>query len=284
MQKEEIYTKDDVKNTYNKVYDLLVTKHIIKTYSTNREDVREVALHHLDLTRSKNILELGCGYGFFIEKLKGRLHSEAEITGIDLVSNNREVYLNSVHSTGYAGKFIEGSTDLIRSIDDSTYDLIIACYSLYFFPHLIDEIARLLTPNGLFVAVTHSKFSLKEAIEFIPGSMEQIGLPRPEQTMLNKLFMAFSQEDGSNLLEPYFDRIEMLKFKNEMVFPLENIDDCIYYIEKKRHLIYKEVLDMYPDRIPDLEAALSQTVFACAKEHGLISLNKNDGIFRCYKT
>jgi ubiquinone/menaquinone biosynthesis C-methylase UbiE len=280
---EPLYTPHEIKKTYEKVNDLLVTKHIIKTYSTNRRDVRDAALKRLDLRGYENVLDLGCGYGFFIEKLDGMLGPRAKITGIDLVGGYEGPYLDAVRSIHCGGNFIRGSVDEIRNMGDSSFGLIVSSYSLYFFPHIIAEIARVLKNDGIFISVTHSESSLGEAIEFTRDCMKKMGLDPPEKTALKRLFMAFSLENGSGLLSPHFESVEKIPYRNSMVFGIDHIDDCIYYLEKKRNLIYKEVIERHPGMVVDLEACIAMKVFEFAKRHGRISFNKDDGIFICRK-
>lgn len=74
-------------------------------------------LQGLDLRDKTDVLDLGCGYGFFIEKLKGRLSPRVLVTGIDLVEENREAFLHSVGATGYKGAFIQGTADAIKEME-----------------------------------------------------------------------------------------------------------------------------------------------------------------------
>ena len=58
---------------------------IIRTHSSNPRDIREVALEKLELSNCKKILDVGCGFGFFTEALRGRIHPEALVTGLDMI-------------------------------------------------------------------------------------------------------------------------------------------------------------------------------------------------------
>ena len=46
---------------------------LIRKRSTNKRDVRDVALENTDLKARLNILDLGCGFGFFTEALAGKV-------------------------------------------------------------------------------------------------------------------------------------------------------------------------------------------------------------------
>ena len=275
------YSVEEIKETYQRVHDLLVTKYIIKSYSTNTEDIRRTAINDVVLNDYRDILELGCGYGFFIEALKGRLHDNATIIGIDLVENNRDVYLQTIDSIGYRGKFIKNNVEIIENYKTSSFDLIVACYSLYFFPQIIDQISRILKPGGLFIAITHSQYSLRELIILIQECMTEIGFDTPECMSLQGLIKSFSLENGKDILNPYFSRIELIEYKNSMIFSYKHVDDCIYYIEKKRQLLYKEVLVSHPEKILDLEICLSRKVYEQAKKYNEFIITKDDAIFRC---
>ena len=283
MKTEELYTVSDIKNTYDKVSDLLVSKDIIKTYSTNKEDVRNTALDGLDLSKFVKILELGCGYGFFIESLRNRLNKNAHISGIDIVSNNREAYLHNISSAGYTGEFIQGSVDQIEDFADEKYDLVIASYSLYFFPHLIPQISRILNKNGLFITITHSDLSLQTAIDIIVKSLSLADINVHDELAITSLFKNFSTQNGYAKLSPYFSNIDTIYYKNSLIFPAEKIEDCMDYIEKKRYLIYKEILDTNPEKIDKYKQIFYNEIANYSfLNHGII-LNKDDSVFRCRK-
>ncbi len=283
MDDKQLFARDDIINTYKKIHDLLITQHIIKKYSTNKEDIRTVALKGIDLSNKQNVLELGSGYGFFIENLKGLLHPGAVIKGIDLVENNKETYLSTVSSIGYTGEFISGDVSIIKQYADSSFDFIISSYSLYFFPELLQEIARILHPDGLFLIVTHSRFSLQEVLKFLPECLDSTGLGQEGNTSIKKLFSAFSSENGSSQIIRYFNEYNYIPYKNIMIFPFDEINDCVYYLQKKKYLLYKDVIHIHSDKIEELDTCLAAKVFEAAREHGHFALTKIDAVFQCYK-
>ena len=278
-----LYSSEDIRNTYEPIEDHRHTRHIIQEYALNIADIREVGLLGLDLGFVRRVLDLGCGYGFFTEKLRGRLHESAYIEGLDVIDrNNSEAFVDTIEAIGYHGEFRHGSADLIRDIQNESYDLIIASYSLYFFPHLIPDIARILMPEGIFIAVTHSRFSLQEITRLIPGCMETIGIPPPDDIAINVLLSAFSLENGETKLNPYFTRVERILYENDLLFPLDQVIDCIDYLDKKKHLILKDVTERYPQKLDDMLSCFNQAVFEHASLHGEVIITKDDAIFRCF--
>jgi len=282
---QRLYSSEDIRNTYEPIEDHRHTKHIIQEYALNTLDIRDVALDGLDLGRVRRVLDLGCGYGFFTEKLRQRLHPGAYIEGLDVIDrNNQEAFEDTIEAIGYNGRFIQGSADLIKAMKDGSYDLVIASYSLYFFPHLIPDIARLLSPGGVFLTVTHSKDSLQEITRFIPSCMRKIGLEPPDEVMIVKLLRAFSSEDGYAMLAPFFSSVLQIDYENDLFFPFDHVDDCINYLDKKKHLIFKDVAEKYPHRIEDMLSCFNRIVFEHASVHGDVIITKDDAVFRCFKS
>jgi len=185
----------------------------------------------------------------------------------------------------YEGKFIKGDAKQISGYSDSSFDMVIASYSLYFFPHLIPEISRILKNGGLFITITHTRESLSEAIKLIVTAMKEVGIHVEGDMKITRLFDSFSSENGRSLLKPHFKKVESLEYENKLVFSHENINDCVYYIEKKKNLIYKELLDINADhkKITLFKEKAYQMIVEYSKKNGGISLNKNDMVFRAWK-
>jgi SAM-dependent methyltransferase len=279
---QELFSYEDIRKTYEEVDWHRRCKDIIQEYALNTKDIRDVALEGVDLSHVHRVLDLGCGYGFFTERLCGRLNSQAHITGIDVIEkNNRDSFLRAVNQMGYTGTFIQGSADIITDMAQESFDLVIASFSLYFFPHMISRIAKVLRRTGLFIAVTHSRHTLHEVIRFVPSCMRAVGLTPPDDLRINRLFRMFSLEEGASQLSPHFEEVERILYENSLVFPFDQFDECVEYLDTKKHLIFKEVSEMYPYKIEDVAAAFNMALFEHARLHGKVLITKDDGIFRC---
>ncbi|HOQ41640.1 MAG TPA: hypothetical protein PK178_05770, partial [Smithellaceae bacterium] len=68
---------------------------LIRQFSSNKEDIRLMALDQVDLTSCRNVLEMGCAFGAFTEALKGRLHPDAAITGMDIIAEYEPFFLEA---------------------------------------------------------------------------------------------------------------------------------------------------------------------------------------------
>jgi len=278
-----LFSQDDIRLTYEPIRDHILTGDIIRRYARNARDIREVALEGLDLSRVRQALDLGCGYGFFTEKLGGRLHHGAGVLGIDVVNrHNRDRFLETVGRLGYNGDFTQGRADLIRDMDKARFDLVIASYSLYFFPHLMGEIARILSRSGVFIAVTHSRHSLKEVTRYVPLCMEKAGFIPPVELAISRLFREFSLEDGGAELSRYFGSVEEIIYPNRLHFPFERVGDCVSYLVKKRYLLMKDVSETDPQKLEDMLFSFNTMIYEHARLHGEVDITKDDAVFRCF--
>jgi SAM-dependent methyltransferase len=283
MPRRYFYSADDIKKAYEQTADHVHTRNIITQYSVNRNDIRDIALEGLDLSWARHVLELGCGYGAFTKRLAGRLHHDAEIAGIDMVAENGPHFRAVVAALGYRCSFIHGNASLIKQMSADRFDLIIASYSLYFFPRLIKDIARILNHEGVFVVITHSRYSLAEILEFIPKSLAKMGLSRLRKTSLARLFDVISMENGYAQLANHFNRIETIHYQNRLMFSREDIKDCLDYIEKKDALLFKDIEDKYPQQKEAIRSHFYNDLKQYIMEKGFISVTKDDAIFRCFR-
>lgn len=280
---EKFFSLSDIKKTYEPVQDHIKTRQLIFQYSVNQEDIRETALNGLNLSEVESVLDLGCAYGFFTEKLAGRLKAQASITGVDVIDKaNSRLFLAVVRSMGYRGEFLAGSADCIREMAPERFDLVAASYSLYFFPHLIDHIARILRPGGVFITITHAEASLQEVTALISESMRASGLEAPEELAIGRLLRVFSLENGEAQLRPYFGGIEKIIFENDLAFPHEHIEDCIDYLSKKRNLLFKELFEADQSKSEEVLSVFYRTVRERARTWGAVVITKDDCVFRCY--
>lgn len=281
MRDETIYSVDDITRTYKAVPEHIGTRRYIQRYSENREDIRDVALRGLDLGGVLKALDLGCSYGFFTEKLVRYLGRKAHITGIDLVDEgNRASFLGILREAGLAGRFLAGRADHIRTMAEGSFDLVVASYSLYFFPHLIGDISRILKPEGVFIALTHTEDSLKELIRLLP--LSRAGGPAHQEPAISRLFRVFSMENGEERLIEHFRTVERIPYPNRLVFPYESIEDCYDYVSKKRHLIFKDFRDADPHGLDGIVNEFFERIENYAQQKKVLEITKDDCVFRCH--
>lgn len=234
---------------------------LIRNRSTNPRDVRDAVLASLDLAAVRRALDLGCGFGFMTAAVARRLPADAEIVGVDACESNRGPYLAAVAAAGRRGRFIAAALDTQLDWPDRSFDLVLASYALYFFPELVPEIARVLTGDGLFLAVTHTASSdraLALAAGVPPAQIRRLGA-----------IERFCVENAEAVLRPWFAAIERVDYANTLVFEPGQHAEFLEYLRFKR-----------PHLGPDAAAWLASRAAACAPP-ARIELEKNDAAYCC---
>lgn len=227
---------------------------LIKRHSENRDDIREIAKKLIDLNSVHDILDLGCGFGWFEESLANGFRS---IVGIDCLEANEEGFLSVAKRVATTSHFLQVLLPAHINVEPESFDLIISAYSLYFFPEVIPEVQRILRPEGTFLIITHSTSMLEEGEEFFDFSN------------LRQVIYNFSAENGEMLLRQYFENIHATDYINSLIFTKEEKDDLAKYIDFKREFISKDVSP----------AVVKAKMIYELETRGVMRFNKNDRIF-----
>ncbi len=241
---------------------------IIRRRSTNPLDVREAAVRGLSLGRARRILDLGCGFGFMTGAVARRAAADAVVVGVDACAANEEPYLDCIAETGRAGRYVCRVLDSRLAWPDGSFDAVICSYALYFFPGIVPEVARVLAPHGVFVAVTHAESSCRELLQAIGASAPSSGLMA--------YVRSFSAENGSDLLGECFDQVERIDYSNALVFEAAHEDELLAYLQFKLPF-----LSPTGTANGAFSGSLSETVRQRLARDGRVVLQKSDAVFHC---
>lgn len=250
---------------------------LIRKHSTNSRDIRDIALNGLDLIGCRNILDVGCGFGFFTEALKGRVHPRAVVTGLDLIAGNEKPFLETCSRSGLKGFFLSQGTAPLKTFPGRNFDLILCSYALYFFPEAVPEISRVLAENGLFIAVTHSSANMSELISAIKDVLRQKSLFDGRALPIEVIISRFSAENGKELLDPWFQTVKQTAYRNNLVFAMEEIASLIEYFRFKGSFFLSEI-PLNKDAVAELLKAYLQN--RILNESAFV-ISKHDSIFIC---
>jgi predicted O-methyltransferase YrrM len=105
------------------------------------------------ITRAKNILELGSGYGYSAYWFAGGIPDDGKIICTDSDAENKERALEYLKRGGYDGKvdFRLGGALEIASELDGPFDIILNDIDKHGYPKAFDIAMRLLKPGGIFI-------------------------------------------------------------------------------------------------------------------------------------
>ncbi|MFB3926070.1 MAG: class I SAM-dependent methyltransferase [Syntrophales bacterium] len=250
---------------------------IIRKHSSNQDDIREIALSSVNLDRCLKILDIGCGFGFFTEALEGKIRPEAYVTGLDIVEEYRPLFMNMLLNSGIQGRFISSGLSALNEFGKGTFDLILCSYALYFFPGAIPDIARVLNPDGFFIAITHDRRNMKELILAVKDVLKTIGMPVCGKLPVEAVISRFSSENGEELLSPWFNRIRRIEYVNTLIFPPGDVSPLIDYFRFKSPFFLSGT-GADTEKISDL---LRKQFEVSLDESQSITMSKDDTIFIC---
>ncbi len=269
--------KSKLAEVYSDIDALVSAADIIVAHSTNKKNIRELALEGLNLSECADILDLGCAFGPFTRVLKGRVHPRACVTGIDCHRHYEDMFMRSCTEAGVKGKFYASGISEIAGFEEKRFDLILSSYSLYFFPEYISRISELLKDSGLFVAVTHSLPHMKELTDTVKDILvkncrfERTNLP------LESLLARFSNENGYEILSRWMGNIKTREYENALVFKPVDFPDFIKYFRCKSDFFI-------PGGAYSKENIMEHVEFILKKEilqnKGMV-ISKDDVIFIC---
>lgn len=269
--------RENLAEVFNDTESHLKVAKIIREHLVNYQDIRNIALKGVDFTNVRNILDLGCGFGYFTRGLKNKVHPDAIITGIDCHSKYRQLYLKACSDTGIKGNFISSGVPAINSFSPKSVDLILCSYALYFFPEYIKQISRILKDDGTFLVITHAQPHMKEFTQYVKDILYNEGIECSEPLPYESLIEGFSNENGENLLSAHFLNIQSIKYKGRLLFNHNDIENFRDYFKFKRSFFIpcKET-DMY-----DLSALILERMKNDLKRLKKFEISKDDIIFVC---
>lgn len=239
---------------------------IIRRHSTNEVDIRGVALDGLDLSSASNVLDIGCGFGFMASTVAARLPSHGRIIGVDACLQNGPAFLSAVRSQGRRAEFHNRMIGCELPWPDDCFDLVIASYSLYFFPEIIPAIARVLHAQGTFVTITHSESSFARLCE-------AAGLSLHDAPIFH-LIRRFSAENGADMLARCFADTQKIDYPNQLLFECGHFEDLLDYARFKLPLFRQE-----PASVSLSDAPMRTTLERHLSEGGSFSIEKDDAVF-----
>ena len=179
---------------------------------------------------------------------------------------------------GVRGRFLPADAAIIKEFESRSVDLAICSYSLYFFPELISEIARILHPDGLFIATVHNGDNMGELISFVRNTLAAHDLALHSSILpIERYLTRCSSENGHILLSPWFGEIEVRGYKNSLVFKPQDLYALLEYLRFKWPFFLDATADL--GKIFDLfEIHLQQSL---GHDGDCFVVSKDDTIFLC---
>ena len=271
------YPTDKLSEVFRDTIGHKESSEIIIAHSTNKGDIREFALRNVNVKGAKQVINMGCGFGFFTQALKNKINNKAVVTGIDRFAEYRQPFLKLCQGLGFNGQFYDSGTEALSNFKPASVDLVLSSFSIYFFPEIISTVASILRKTGTFIIITHYSSHLHELTTMISEVLKDTGYSHPGPLPHDKLISNFPAEEGIPRLSSYFAKIEKRDYENELVFTKESVNELMTYIAFKRSFFIPENMQMTPMLSNRLEKGILQKVLR-KKE---FRITKKDAIFIC---
>lgn len=275
--RNEISEQRQIEKVFRDVHEHQRVARIIQRFSTNKGNVLRTALDGLELGNCRRILDLGCAFGAFTENLKGRVAADATATGVDIIAAYEPLYLAACDRAGIRGEFFSSGSHILETFPTRSLDLVLCSYALYFFPEVIPDVARLLGTDGVFAVITHYRRNTGELIDLTKRILETKGLLQEPHLPLEIITGRFSSDNGEILLKPWFGRVCVTDFYNELVFSREDTEYLLEYFRFKSPLYLTDVGFDAETVVPMILENLARV--SC--EGNGMTISKDDRIFIC---
>lgn len=259
----EIDNQGLVKEQYKNA-DNLNARINLHSFNTNKTDWNIWFFKKMNIPENSNILELGCGNGLLWKKNEKSLKETWDITLSDFSEGMLQSAQKNINNKNIKYQVID-----IQDIpyENNSFDIIIARHMLYHVPDIdrgLEEVKRVLKPEGKFYASTNGKEHLKELKRLVKGFDESIDFD-PE-----KYAEKFSVENGSMILNKHFSNVIFEEFNGQIV--VDKVEPVVSYvtsiIKDKKSIIDEDKLDSFYKYV---EAEIDKA--------GVFKITTNSGIF-----
>ncbi len=244
--------------------DTRITLH--KRFSTNAYGWDRWCFDRFQIPATARLLELGCGPAYLWLENRSRIPQDWGIVLSDL-------------SAGMIDRARENLQDVDRSFqfevidaqsipfDNADCDAVIAKHMLYHVPdraRAINEIRRVIKPNGRFYCSTNGHAHLRELHDLMWrfDLTTDFGWGKTSAEL-------FSLEDGSELL-PYFSEIQVQRYPDALI--ITEAEPLVNYIFSMTTA--KGLIDQY-------RAELTRFIKSEMAKTGSIRITKDAGMFEC---
>lgn len=199
-----------LKNQYQNASNISARISLHNQYSQNKQGWFQWIFEKMNLKSGMKVLEIGCGDGTLWNN------------SIDIIPDNIEIVLTDI-SDGMlrdARRILNQESRKIsfqvmdaQMLDykEDTFDLVIANHVLFYCEDIESacrEIRRVLKPGGIFIGSTYGKDHMKEISQMVKQFDNRIVLSA------EKLQERFGKENGKNILQPYFSKIEWIQYED----------------------------------------------------------------------
>src|ERR1700687_5560276 len=181
----------------------LAVRQGIYSYQQPQLHFGDWALAQTDWSGVGAVIDVGCGNGAYLRRLLGRL---PRLFGIDLSRGMVVEIANAADAPARPALAVADVQAL--PLRERCADVVLAMHMLYHVPDIalaVRELRRVLRPGGVLLAATNGTRHLGELFELLVRGAQRVG---GAANVLDRSFMRFNAENGSQFLDVEFDQVE----------------------------------------------------------------------------
>lgn len=253
-------SKEKVKEQYKDGKNLTQRISIHEKYSANKEGLANWLFRQYDFSRGCRVLELGSGTGDLWRDKFGGMPE-----GVDIyLSDFTEGMVKEIWEKYKEFSFVTTQKIDIQEIpfESNFFDVIIANFMLYHVPDIdraLNEVYRVLKPNGIFYAATVGDNHLIEINQWVKEFDCNLDV-------FNSSSLSFRLQNGKDILHRYFGNVSSIEYFDYL--EVDSNHDLIQYIST-----FKDMSDLSNEAIKGLSDYLDEkrnrnNVFRITKQSG----------------
>lgn len=208
-----------VKKQYKSTVNLNTRISIHDKYSVNKMGFGNWIFSNYEINEGMRVLELGCGTGDMWKGKEDTIRKCSELVLTDFSAGMIEATQTNIGDYDTVSYQVIDIQDI--PFEANYFDVVIANMMLYHVPHLtkgLDEVRRVLKPNGRFYCATYGEHGI---MEYLSDLLSPLGVE--DHTSKN-----FTLQNGHDLLKQKFDSVQMLRYIDFL--EVTDIDDIVDYI------------------------------------------------------
>jgi len=213
--------------------DLATRQRIHREYSVPQTDLSRWVAARLNWRGNERVLDVGSGQGMYRQAIMARAPQGMYIAG-DLSLG----MVRSLHSANASDLALNMDVQTLPFPDES-FDVVMANHMLYHVPDIdkaLNEIRRVLKPDGMLVAATNSELDQHEFDQIMRRVYTLSGAaPNEIDKALVHISAPFQLENGTRRLAQHFSAVVRFDLPGAFIFP--NKQPVIEYFSSMRALL-----------------------------------------------
>jgi len=212
-------TKAQAKESYDKIsrfYDYFA--------GVFEKKYRNMALERLNLERGEIVLEIGFGTGHCLKQMAESVGENGKVYGIDISSGMLEVSKKRLEEAGLLDRVELYCGDALKMpYEDNKFDAVFMSFTLELFdtpeiPKVLNEIKRILKPNGRLGVVSMSK---EDGDSILLRLYEWIHKKFPQYADCRPIYLEQSIKDAGFKME-YREKVKLFGLSGAVVIGLRS--------------------------------------------------------------